>query len=297
MNASPFYGVKTTGVYCRTGCASRRPLERNVRYFATPAEARAAGFRACKRCKPDDASTVDERIAQACRILEASPDTVTLTELGARVGLSPTYLQRRFTTVIGMSPHRYAKLAREERYDVPRGGGKGLRITYAIVDSTLGRVLVAATPRGICRVDLGKPDRTLERDLRNAFPSATFERSDDRLESATSRIVAYLAHEGPWPLLPIDVRGTAFAMRVWDALRAITPGHTMAYGELARAIGSPTAARAVAQACANNPIALLIPCHRIVPASGGPGGYRWGTARKKRLLELERLVDDVGVAG
>jgi AraC family transcriptional regulator, regulatory protein of adaptative response / methylated-DNA-[protein]-cysteine methyltransferase len=283
-----FYGVRTTGIYCRAGCKSRRPLQRNVRYFATAADARAAGFRACKRCRPDDAPTIDERIAHACRILDASADPLTLAELGERVGLSPGHLQRRFTAVFGMSPHRYAKLARKERYDVPRKGGKGLTVRYAIVDSALGRVLVAATQRGIARVDIGERDGTLEHRLRDAFPSANFERSEDRLESATSRIVAYLANEGPWPLLPIDVRATAFQMRVWDALRDIAPGRTMEYGQLARAIGSPSAARAVARAVATNPIALLIPCHRIVPASGGTGGYRWGAQRKERLLQLER---------
>jgi AraC family transcriptional regulator, regulatory protein of adaptative response / methylated-DNA-[protein]-cysteine methyltransferase len=288
MNNAPFYGVRTTGVYCRTGCKSRRPLEKNVRYFANTADARAAGFRACKRCRPDDAAGVDERIAHACRILDTAAEPLTLAELGARVGYSPTHLQRRFTAVVGMSPHRYAKLAREERYERPRKGGRGTTIVYAIVDSPLGRVLVAATQRGICRVDIGERDRTLEQQLRDAFPSATLERSDDRLESATSRIVAYLANEGPWPLLPIDVRATAFQLRVWDALRDIAPGQTMEYGALAKAIGSPTAARAVARAVASNPIALLIPCHRIVPASGGVGGYRWGPRRKERLLELER---------
>jgi AraC family transcriptional regulator, regulatory protein of adaptative response / methylated-DNA-[protein]-cysteine methyltransferase len=288
LMSNPFYGVRTTGIYCRAGCKSRRPLARNVRYFATAKDARDAGFRACKRCKPDDDAALDERIAHACRILDDSGDAVSLAELGERVGLSPAYLQRRFTAAIGMSPHRYAKLARQERYDVPRKGGKGLTVVYTIVDSQLGRVLVAATKRGIARVDIGERDGSLEQRLRNAFPSANLERSVDRLESATSRIVAYLASEGPWPLLPLDVRATAFQMRVWDALRDIAPGRTMEYGQLARAIGSPSAARAVARAVASNPIALLIPCHRIVPARGGVGGYRWGPARKTRLLELER---------
>ncbi|MGB6986355.1 MAG: methylated-DNA--[protein]-cysteine S-methyltransferase [Candidatus Aquilonibacter sp.] len=287
MSSAPFYGVRTTGIYCRAGCKSRRALPQNVRHFATTADARAAGFRACKRCRPDEDAAIDERITHACRILESAPEALTLAELGARVGYSPAHLQRRFTAIVGMSPHRYAKLAREERYELPRKGGKGLNVRYAIVASTLGRVLVAGTQRGICRVDIAERDRTLEQRLREAFPSAQLERSDDGLESATSRIVAYLANEGPWPLLPLDVRATAFQMRVWDALRDIAPGRTMEYGQLARAIGSPSAARAVARAVATNPIALLIPCHRIVPASGGVGGYRWGTKRKERLLQLE----------
>lgn len=298
MSSSPFYGVRTTGIYCRAGCKSRRPLPQNVRYFVTTADARAAGFRACKRCRPDDAAAIDERIAHACRILDASAETMTLAELSQRVGLSAGHLQRRFTAVLGMSPHRYAKLARDERYEVAPKGGKGLSIAYAIVTSTIGRVLVAATQRGVCRVDIGEGDRALEHRLREAFPSAQLKRSADRLESATSRIVAYLANEGPWPLLPIDVRATAFQMRVWDALRDIAPGRTMEYGALAKAIGSPTAARAVARAVATNPIALLIPCHRIVPASGDAGGYRWGAERKQRLLQLEQQVtlDDRALA-
>jgi AraC family transcriptional regulator, regulatory protein of adaptative response / methylated-DNA-[protein]-cysteine methyltransferase len=291
MSESSFYGVRTTGIYCRTGCKSRKPLAQNMRYFATAADARAAGFRACKRCRPDDAEAIDERIVEACRILDDANAPVTLDELGKRVGLSPTHLQRRFTAIVGMSPHRYAKVARDERYGVPRKGGKGLTVAYAIVDSAFGRVLVAATKRGICRVDIDERDRTLEARLREAIPLAKLERSDDRLESTTSRIVGYLANEGPWPLLPIDVRATAFQMRVWDALRDIAPGQTMEYGQLARAIGSPSAARAVARAVASNPVALLIPCHRIVPAGGGVGGYRWGPGRKARLLELEAVSE------
>lgn len=288
MSNAPFYGVTTTGVYCRTGCASRRPLAKNVRFFHNVQSARGAGFRACKRCRPDEAAAVDARVVQACRLLDDVGDRLTLDELAGRVALSPGYLQRLFTRTIGISPRAYAKLARDERFEQPRSGGKGKHVSYAIVDSALGQVLVAATSRGICRVDIGENDRTLERRLRDAFPSAQFERSDGRLETATSRIVAYLAHEGPWPLLPLDVRATAFQMRVWEALRSIKPGSTMQYAELARAIGSPSAARAVARACASNPIALLIPCHRIVPAGGGAGDYRWGSQRKEQLLEIER---------
>jgi AraC family transcriptional regulator of adaptative response/methylated-DNA-[protein]-cysteine methyltransferase len=289
MSDAPFYGVTTTHIYCRTGCASRRPLPRNVRFFTDVQSARDAGFRACKRCRPDEAPAIDERIVRVCRLLDAADDRLTLTQLGEAVGLSPAHLQRHFTRTIGISPHVYGKLARDERFERPRGGGKGKQIAYAIVASSLGRVLVAATPRGVCRVDIDERDAALEQRLREAFPSANFERSDDRLESATSRIVAYLANEGPWPSLPLDVRATAFQLRVWEALRAIAPGKTMRYVELARAIGSPTAARAVARACARNPIALLIPCHRIVPARGGAGGYRWGAQRKEQLLEIERV--------
>jgi len=288
MTNAPFYGVITTGVYCRRGCASRAPLAENVRWFDDVTSARRAGFRACKRCKPDEAVAVDARIVLACRLLDDAGERLTLDELARRVGLSPGYLQRLFTRTIGISPRAYGKLARDERFERPRGGGRGKHISYAIVASPLGRVLVAATSRGICRVDIDVKNGVLERRLREAFPLARLERSDDGLESATSRIIAYLANEGPWPLLPLDVRASAFALRVWEALRAIKPGRTMRYAELARAIGSPSAARAVARVCATNPVALLIPCHRVVPSAGGAGGYRWGTRRKERLLELER---------
>ena len=288
MSDALFYGVTTTGVYCRKGCASRTPLAKNVRFFDDTRSARDAGFRPCKRCRPNEALAIDERIVRACRLLDDADERLTLADLARRVALSPAYLQRLFTRTMGISPRAYGKLARDERFERPRGGGRGKRIQYAIVASTLGRVLVAATPRGICRVDIGSTDTALEHRLREIFPSAALERRDERLETATSRIVAYLANQGPWPLLPLDVRATAFQLRVWEALRTIKPGKTLRYGELARAIGSPAAARAVAHACASNPIALLIPCHRVVPAAGGPGGYRWGSRRKQALLELER---------
>ncbi len=297
MTDAPFYAVTTTGVYCRRGCASRKPLAKNVRFFQDAKSARDAGFRACKRCKPDEAEAVDARVVQACRLLDDADERLTLDELAELVGLSPGHLQRLFTRTIGISPHAYGNLARNERFERPRGGGKGKRVSYAIVASALGRVLVAATSRGICRVDIDTNDAVLERRLREAFPLAHCDRSDDRLESATSRIVAYLAHEGPWPRLPLDVRASAFQLRVWEALRAIKPGTTTRYAELARAIGSPSAARAVARACASNPIALLIPCHRVVPAAGGAGGYRWGSRRKARLLEIERASQRANARG
>ena len=287
--SAPYYAVKTTGIYCRIGCKSRRPLARNVRLFASAHEARMAGFRACKRCHPDDEQpTVDERVLEACRVLSDAAERMTLAQLGARIGLSPSYLQRVFTQTIGISPHAYAKLAREDLYDRPRTRGAGTNVWYSIVDSALGRVLVAVSSRGVCRVDIDERDRVLEQRLREAFPKARVAHNEDRVATAASSIVAYLDREGPWPLLPIDVRATAFQLRVWDALRKIKPGATVQYAELARAIGSPTAARAVARACASNPIALLIPCHRVVPADGSPGGYRWDPKRKAQLLELER---------
>ncbi len=321
-----YYAVKTTGVFCRPSCKSRTPRPENVEYFAAPAAARGAGYRACKRCKPEAARTqMDERFITLCRAIEQAEEAPTLASLAALVQLSASHVQRKFTAAIGVSPKAYAQTVKRERlrnalksgigatraiyeagfssssqaYDSARAplgmppaqfakGGRNAIVAYAIVDSALGRVLVAATSRGICRVDLGDDDAALERRLRSDLPHASIERTDDALASATSLIVAYLAGNGPWPKLPLDVRGTAFQTRVWEALRALLPGTAISYAQLASIIGSPQSARAVARACASNTIALLIPCHRIVPQSGGVGGYRWGPVRKERLLELER---------
>jgi len=169
-----------------------------------------------------------------------------------------------------------------------RRGAAGTTVAYGIVASALGPVLVAATERGICHVALGDDEAALERDLHASFPRATLERADDRVESATSALVRYLAAAGPWPNLPLDVRATAFQARVWEALTRIAPGATTTYGELARALGDPHATRAVARACATNPVALLIPCHRVIAKNGDMRGYRWGIDRKSRLLDIER---------
>ncbi|MFN2450372.1 MAG: methylated-DNA--[protein]-cysteine S-methyltransferase, partial [Candidatus Baltobacteraceae bacterium] len=240
-------------------------------------------------------------------------------------GLSPAHLQRRFKAAIGVSPKAYAQTIKRERlrtalksaasathaiYDAglsspsqayaksgsPLGmtpaqfaaGGKNVRIAFAVVRSAIGMVLVAATERGVCRVDIDHAAGALEARLHAEFPHAAIARENDALASAASLIVAYLSGSGPWPVLPLDVRGTAFQTRVWDAMRALAPGTAVSYSDLARIIGSPRSARAVANACAANSIALLIPCHRIVPQAGGVGGYRWSPARKERLLELER---------
>jgi AraC family transcriptional regulator of adaptative response/methylated-DNA-[protein]-cysteine methyltransferase len=322
------YAVTTTGVYCRPTCSSRRPLERNVRFFAAPAAARAAGFRACKRCRPDDAAAAGPAwLAQACRLLEEAEEAPTLDELAQRIGISRAHLQRTFTREVGVSPHRFAVSLRERRLRTAlrngatvsaatyesgfgsssrvyesaaasigmtparyREGATGMMVTYGIVASALGPVLVAATERGVCHVALGDDEAALEAGLRASFPKAVLERADDRVESATSALVRYLANAGPWPQLPLDVRATAFQARVWEALTRIAPGTTTTYGELAQALGDPKATRAVARACATNPVAVLIPCHRVVAKSGDARGYRWGLERKNRLLAIERSV-------
>jgi AraC family transcriptional regulator of adaptative response/methylated-DNA-[protein]-cysteine methyltransferase len=323
------YAVTTTGVYCRPTCASRRPLERNVRFFADTAGARAAGFRGCKRCRPDDTrrSAAPAWLAQACALLENAETPPTLDQLSAHVGVSRGHLQRTFSKAIGVSPHRYASALRDRRlrtslrggasvtaatyesgfgsssrlYEAAgstigmtpaqyRRGAAGVTLAFGIVPSALGAVIVALTERGVAHVALGDDAAALERDLRASFPGAAFERADDRVESAASALVRYLAGAGPWPSLPLDVRATAFQARVWEALTRLAPGATTTYGELARALGDPNATRAVARACATNPVALLIPCHRVLAKDGELRGYRWGVERKRRLLELERTA-------
>jgi AraC family transcriptional regulator of adaptative response/methylated-DNA-[protein]-cysteine methyltransferase len=323
-----WYGVTTTGVYCRPICKSRQPLERNVAFFTDVAAARAAGYRACKRCHPDEAAGMPQPawLARARELLDASDDRLTLDALAARVGVSRAHLQRTFTATFGVSPRAYAAAARERRlrdalrsgasvtdatyasgfgsgsrvYDAStttlgttparyRAGAPGTALAFGIVRSPFGFVIVAATERGIAHVALGDDAAALERALREEFPAASIERADDRVESATSALIRYLAADGPWPELPLDVRATAFQTRVWDALRRLAPGTTTSYGELARALGNPRATRAVARACATNPVALLIPCHRVIASDGAMRGYRWGVERKRRLLEIERL--------
>lgn len=321
-----FYGVTSTGVVCRPSCKSRTPRPENVRFFPDLETAQAAGMRPCKRCKPQTAAAgVEQRYVELCRAIERAGDLPSLRELAAISGLSASHVQRRFKAAIGVSPKAYAQTIKRERlrtalknaatataalYDAGLNspsqaydrdasplamtpaqfarGAVNVAISYTIAASAMGRVLIAMTERGVCRVDLDDSDGVLEDRLKAEYPHASLTRTDPQNVTAASLIVAYLAGEGPWPLLPVDVRGTAFQTRVWEALRRIAPGTTASYTELAAMIGSPNAARAVARACASNAIALLIPCHRIVPQSGGTGGYRWNPKRKERLLELER---------
>lgn len=319
------YGVRTTGVYCRPTCKSRRPLERNVDLFPDAAAAGAAGYRPCKRCRPDAADASPAWLAEACRALEGAETAPTLDALAAHVGMSRAHLQRAFTKATGVSPRRYAAALRHRRLRASlrsgatvtdatyasgfgsssrvyesapselgmtpahyRKGAPDTAITYAIVTSKLGKVLIAATTRGICFIALGDGQRALEGALRAEFPAATLVREDDGLESAASAVVRYLAADAPLPDLPLDVRATAFQAKVWAALRTIATGQTTTYGALAQALGNPNATRAVARACATNPVSLLIPCHRVTGADGSLRGYRWGIDRKRALIALER---------
>jgi AraC family transcriptional regulator of adaptative response/methylated-DNA-[protein]-cysteine methyltransferase len=322
------YAVHTTGVYCRPVCPSRRAKRENVSFYKSALAARAAGFRACKRCRPDLAGARDEakrNALEACRYIEAQVDRIpTLAELGREVGLSPAHLQRVFTRVVGVSPRKYADTLRVDRLKRQLRGGEaiagalyatgygstsrlyekagaqlgmtpsayrkkatGERIRWVTLESPVGgHILVAATERGICALRLGDRVRPLVEELEREFASARIEPGDDAMRERLAGLVA--AGGRGLSALPYDVQATAFQRRVWEAIREIPEGSTATYGELAAAIGKPRAVRAVARACAANSVALVIPCHRVVPSSGGTGGYRWGAKRKAALLRRER---------
>jgi len=324
------YAVRTTRVYCRPSCPSRRPRPEHVSFFAGAAEAERDGYRACRRCRPDT-SPVDERAARvetACRTLDDG-DAVSLAELARTVGSSPDTLRRDFRRVLGVSPKQYADARRIERlrvelrdggdvtgalYRVGYGsssrlyeqsdarlgmtpasygaGGAGVRIAFTVVSSSLGGLVVASTTRGICWVALGDDDAVaLERRVRAEFFAADVVRDDAALAPAVAEVLRRIDGALPSTELPVDVRGTAFQLRVWQELQTIPRGETRSYGELADAVGTPGGARAVGQACGSNPVAIVVPCHRVVTASGGLGGYAWGVDVKSELLEREGAVD------
>ena len=322
------YAVRTTRIYCRPSCPSRRPRPENVRFFARPTDAEAEGFRACRRCDPTatEAPTANAAVLRARAVIDANPDApLTLRSLADAAGLSPTQLQRAFTRAVGLSPRAYQESRRMttlrsrlragttvsratldsgygstsrvyERADATLGmtpgayrrGGAGERVGFTIVETSLGRLMVATTARGVCSVALGDDDAELERALRTELPRADVERDDASLAPTVAALVAQLQGDRGELTVRLDVRGTAFQWKVWQALRGIPRGETRSYAEVAASLGMPTAARAVARACASNQVALVIPCHRVVRGDGGMGGYRWGVARKEALLERER---------
>jgi AraC family transcriptional regulator of adaptative response/methylated-DNA-[protein]-cysteine methyltransferase len=323
-----WYSVSTTGVYCRPSCASRRARPENVRFHATRADAERAGFRPCRRCRPDQPSLQEQHAASitaACRYIEESPDAPSLAELAERAGLSAFHFHRLFKATTGVTPRQYATARRAARvrgelrrgkrvtealYEAGygssgrfygesddvlgmtpgafRAGGAETRIRFAVGECSLGSFLVARSERGICAILLGDDPHALVRDLQDRFPNAELVGGDRGFEDLVARVVGLIERPQQGFDLPLDVRGTAFQQRVWRALRAIPPGTTATYTEIAGRIRAPRSVRAVAQACGANPVAIAIPCHRVVRRDGGLSGYRWGIERKRALLDRER---------
>lgn len=321
------YSVATTGVYCRPSCPARTPNPRNVAFHADPAAAEAAGFRACKRCRPTEPPLAERQaaiVAAACRRIEAAEEPLSLGELADGAGLSPHHFHRIFRAVTGLTPKGYADGHRarkvrealgkgaqvtEALYDAGFGssgrfyaqadgalgmlpaayrkGGAAAGIRYGIGDSSLGRVLAAASERGVCSIMLGDDDAELVADLGRRFPNARAIEADEDFQSTIDAVVGLVEEPERGLSLPLDIRGTAFQRRVWQALQAIPAGETLSYAGVARAMGEPRAARAVAAACAANKIAVAIPCHRVVHSDGSDRGYRWGVERKRALLKKE----------
>jgi AraC family transcriptional regulator of adaptative response/methylated-DNA-[protein]-cysteine methyltransferase len=322
-----FFGVRTTGVFCRPSCSSRSPKRENVAFFVTPSDAESAGFRACLRCKPKreyfpgPAATL---VARAFEVLSEDADEVpTVDDLARRLDVSPGHLQKTFKNVLGISPKEVTDMMRIQNfkrnvrdsdvttslYDSGFGssrslyekagerlgmtpatykkGGKGMNIKYTIADSPLGKLLVAATERGICAVSFGDDAESLERELAEEFFAAEIEETDDGLKDAVRTILRSLDGEKTILTLPLDLHATAFQMRVWSELRKIPYGETRSYAQVANAVGNPKAVRAVARACATNPVALVNPCHRVIGSDGKLAGYKWGIERKKELLDRE----------
>ncbi|HEY1682012.1 MAG TPA: bifunctional DNA-binding transcriptional regulator/O6-methylguanine-DNA methyltransferase Ada [Candidatus Tumulicola sp.] len=323
-----WYSVATTKIFCRPSCPSRAANPRNVAFHASIAAARAAGFRPCRRCRPDGRSIADARatlIASICRTIERAETPPSLAELADAARLSPSYLQRTFKAVTGVSPREYAAAHRTERvrdslqqkssvtqaiFDAGfnssgrfyerstqllgmtparyRDGGAGETIRFAVGESQLGSVLVASSARGVVAILLGDDPEQLVRDLQDRFARATLVGGDREYERLVARVVGFVENPRIGLDLPLDVRGTAFQQRVWNALQAIPAGSSASYSEIASRIGAPKAARAVAAACAANALAVAIPCHRVVRADASAGGYAWGVHRKQMLAERER---------
>jgi len=322
------YSVRTTGVYCRPSCAARRPNPRNVRFHASAAEAERAGFRPCRRCRPDRPAHEHRyapAIAHACRTIEAAGEAPRLQALARQAGLSPYHFHRVFRAVTGVTPRAYAAAHRAGRarreladgrksvteaiYDAGfnsgghfyaqaprvlgmtptafRAGGADVEIRFAVGECSLGSILVAQSARGVCAILLGDDPDALVRQLQDRFPRAALVGGDAGFERTVARVVGFVDAPGAALDLPLDVRGTAFQQRVWEALARIPAGTTASYAEVAARIGAPGSARAVAQACRANPLAVAIPCHRVVRTDGSVSGYRWGVERKQRLLEAE----------
>lgn len=322
-----FYAVRTTGVYCRPSCGARTPRPENVRFFPTPAAAVQAGFRPCKRCKPDQPARLGqhaELVARLCRFIASAETPPSLEALAEAAQMSTFHVHRVFKSVTGVTPKAYAAAHRAHKVreelvrggsvteaiygagynshgrfyeqsdqllgmtpSTYRGGGAQVTIRFAVGQCALGAILVAASARGICAILLGDDPDALVRDLQDRFPKAELIGGDAGFEQLVARVVGWVEMPQRGLDLPLDVRGTAFQQRVWQALRDVPAGQTVSYTDIARRIGAPKAVRAVAGACAANALAVAIPCHRVVRTDGNLSGYRWGVERKRALLERE----------
>jgi AraC family transcriptional regulator of adaptative response/methylated-DNA-[protein]-cysteine methyltransferase len=328
FNGTFFFGVNTTGIYCKPSCAARTPKRQNVVFFATPEGAEKQGFRACQRCRPNFAAGKDpqvEMVLTVCQLIEDNlEENVSLEFLGGKAGISPYHLQRTFKSILGITPRQYATALKirnfkeqvqkgenvtEAMYEagfnssralyenasdklgmtpaVYRSKGKGMKISYTVVDCDLGKMLVAKTERGICSVTFGDEEKQLEETLRQEFSAAEIEADNNGLKGYVNSILQLLEGKGSRLALPLDVQATAFQLQVWETLRKIPYGETRSYRDVAELIGKPKAVRAVARACATNPTALITPCHRVVRENGDLSGYRWGTERKRQILAKE----------
>jgi AraC family transcriptional regulator of adaptative response/methylated-DNA-[protein]-cysteine methyltransferase len=321
------YAVRTTGIYCRPSCASRQALRANVSFHANAAAAERAGFRACKRCRPQETGNGDrhaELVARLCRLIERSEKAPSLAELAAAASLSRFHLHRVFVAATGVTPREYAVTHRRRKlsaslrtgsrvtdaiYDAGygsnsrfyaestaalgmtptrfRAGGAATTIRFALGECSLGSILVAATDQGVCAILLGDDPELLLRDLQDRFPKAELLGGDKSFDGVVAQAIALVEAPGKGHRLPLDVRGTAFQQRVWKQLQAIPAGRTASYADVAKKLKSPQSTRAVAQACGANPVAVAIPCHRVVRKDGGLSGYRWGIERKRELLRRE----------
>ena len=322
-----FYAVQTTGVYCRPSCAARLALRRNVSFHASCEAAERAGFRPCKRCRPNEPSQQQRRaeiVRKACRLIDEAEEIPSLETVAREVGVSPFHFHRLFKQLTGVTPKGYADARRAARlqagldaaesvtsaiydagFNAPsrfyeqsaerlgmtptayRKGGADVRVHFAVGQCSLGAILVAATERGICAICFGDDPDRLVRDLQDRFPKAELTGGDAAFETLVARVVGLVEAPGQSVDLPLDIRGTAFQQRVWQALRSIPAGSTASYARIAAEIGSPSAVRAVAKACATNTLAVAIPCHRVVRSDGTLSGYRWGVERKQALLDRE----------
>lgn len=331
-----FYSVASTGVYCRPSCGARRPRPENVAFYRTTAEAEAAGFRACKRCKPnkqDPASGIADKIAKTCRMIEAAESTPSLEALAKQAGMSRFHFHRTFKSVTGVTPAEYASAQRmarmreslersntvtEAMYDAGfnsssrfyegadrslgmtptefRDGGNKAAIYFAVGQCSMGNILAAQTERGVCAILMGDDPEQLVRDLQDRFPKATLVGDTPEYADLMARVVGLVENPNSGFGLPLDIRGTAFQRQVWNALQQIPPGTTATYTEIANKLGMPKAVRAVAQACGANSLAIAIPCHRVIRNDGALAGYRWGVERKRTLLQKEKRERDTAPA-